>query len=178
MDIGNYTYVIIISDLFELKTVSNVNIRVVDLTPPTIVPLADREYTEGISSYTLNWDFSDKYNGSYILYQDGVIVTSGVWSQNSTVSFGVGTPSVGIYTYTLVVTDYSGNQAIDNLVVTVKAIETTATTTTATSSESSSSTTDSVNPTTTTNEPRISTGFEGISLLALSILFIIRRKKR
>ncbi|MHA2216687.1 MAG: NosD domain-containing protein [Candidatus Hodarchaeales archaeon] len=178
MDIGNYTYVIILSDLFGLKTVTNVTIRVVDLTPPTIVPLADREYTEGISSFTLNWDFSDKYNGSYILYQDGVMVTSGIWSLNSTVSFGVDTPPVGIYSYTLVVTDYSGNQAIDNLVVTVKAIETTSTTT-ASSSTISSSTTSSINTTTTTTkESRISTGFEGISLLVLSIIFIIRRKKR
>ncbi|MHA2248428.1 MAG: hypothetical protein ACXADY_26000, partial [Candidatus Hodarchaeales archaeon] len=170
LDIGNYTYVIILSDLFGLKTISNVTIRVVDLTPPTIIPLADREYTEGISSLTLTWDFSDKYNGSYILYQDGVIVTSGMWSQTATVPFSVGTPPIGIYTYTLVVTDYSGNQAIDNLVVTVKAIEststttTTTTTTTNTSSASSSSTTSSINSTTnTTGESKISPGFEGLS---------------
>jgi hypothetical protein len=166
-----------LSDLFGLKTVTNVTIRVVDLTPPTIVPLADREYTEGIPSFNLTWDFSDKYNGSYVLYQDGVMVTSGMWSQTSTFEIGVDTPPVGIYTYTLVVTDYSGNQAIDDLTVTVKAIETTSTTTTTTSSASSSSTTSLTNPT-TTKEPRISPGFEGLSLLVLGIIFIIRRKKR
>jgi parallel beta-helix repeat protein len=169
MDIGNYTYVIIFSDLFGLKTVTNVTIRVVDLSPPTIVPLADREYTEGISSFNLTWNFSDKYNGSYILYQDGVMVTSGVWSHNYTVSYGVGPLPVGVYTFTLVVTDYSGNQAIDDLVVTVKAIDTTSTTTPNTTSSST---------TTTTTAARISPGFEGISLLGLSIIFIIRRKKR
>ena len=125
----------------------------------------------------------DYIDGANLADQDGAIVTSGIWSQNSTVSFGVGTPPVGIYNYTLVVTDYSGNQAIDNLVVTVKTIGTTSTTTpittTPTTSSYTTTTTSSINPTTTTTkESRISTGFEGISLLVLSIIFIIRRKKR
>ncbi len=187
LDLGNYTYTMTFSDLFGQESQSVVTIEVIDLTPPTINPHDDEEYMEGTTSYFLNWNISDRYNGTYIIYQDGEMLTSGVWNQNSSVSIDVGNLPAGTYTFSLVVTDFNGNQAIDTVILLVKMVEITTTTITSASSTSTSSSSSTSTPTPTTevppttsstSKPKVSIGFGSFSLLVLGIIFAIIRKKQ
>ena len=124
----------------------------------------DQEYSEGTTDFMLTWNFFDKYAGTYEIYKDASLYSSGGWNQNSSVSINIGNSPEGIFTYTLVVTDFSGNIATDTVTVTVN------------SNESDTETTDPQNPSSTTNPaspssnptttlPTTSPGFEILIIL-------------
>jgi parallel beta-helix repeat protein len=181
-DLGEYIFTITFSDLFGHEVISTITIEVVDTTPPTIDILEDCEYLEGTSSFILNWNFTDKHNYSYIVYLEDETLTSGFSSESSSISVDVGNLPEGTYTITLVVTDYSGNQAIDNLVLTVNPSSSPTTpppSTTVPSTTDTSSSTDALSSTTTAATiPEVSTGFEGYTLLIFGVMLVFLRKKK
>ncbi|MFW9854468.1 MAG: NosD domain-containing protein [Candidatus Thorarchaeota archaeon] len=173
LSLGDHIFTITFSDFYGLTTSSYVTISVVDITSPIISHLPDQTYVEGTASVIITWEISDNDAGAYEIYLDGVPYYSDRWIKNSSVSIDVGNSPAGTYNYTVVVTDYSGNTAVDTVIVTVNKIH--------------PITTDPLNPdpisnppssssTSTTTVQKISPGFEGIFVLALGICYLITRK--
>jgi len=103
----------------------------VDQILPTINSPVDIEYDHLSTGHSIIWTPYDASPFTYIIYLDADIVRSGAWNLTSeTISISVDGLAVGLYNFTIVVSDTSGNSAIDTVLVQVVATITTTTTTT------------------------------------------------
>ena len=129
---GVWNITTFVNDTSGNSAVNTVFIVVTDNTNPifTSEP-TNLEYTEGVSSHTLTWEITELHTDSFILYIDGVIEQSGIWSTTE-LSFNVGGLTEGTYNVTLLVTDTSGHSAVSMVTLTVTEEPTTTTSTTTT----------------------------------------------
>jgi len=88
-----------------------------DTTPPTIAPLDDVEVSAN-TPFELRWNVSDEFPKAYEVYRNGSVVKRGAVCCDNVSVWIFGDP-VGIYNYTLVVSDYANNTAVDTVWVTV-----------------------------------------------------------
>jgi hypothetical protein len=117
---GPYNFTIVIYDITSNSVQDTVIIMVVDTTTPafSILP-PDLQYSEGEISNALLWNSTDLYPATYIIYKDGLQVDSGSWTNVDNITISVDGLLKGTYNYTIVVTDESGNNAIDTILLTV-----------------------------------------------------------
>ena len=93
------------------------------------------EFTEGTTGQSLNWNGTDLYPAQYSIYLDGIQIASGSWnSSDEIITVSLDGLAPGMYNYTCVLTDESGNWGSDSVMVTVNALTPVTTTTTTTSS--------------------------------------------
>jgi hypothetical protein len=143
---------------------------VLDTTLPTIDSPDDIEYESGTTGHSITWQPSDADPDSYEVYRNNGVIDNGAWNVEDIIVVldGLG---IGVYNYTLVIHDGSGNSASETVLVIVVEASTTTTGTT---------TTDTA-PTTT--EPR---GMDPVLLVitlsgtlgVVIILLVIYIKKR
>lgn len=141
-----------------------------DTTLPTIDSPDDIEYESGTTGHSITWQPSDADPDSYEVYRNNGVIDNGAWNVEDIIVVldGLG---IGVYNYTLVIHDGSGNSASETVLVIVVEASTTTTGTT---------TTDTA-PTTT--EPR---GMDPVLLVitlsgtlgVVIILLVIYIKKR
>jgi hypothetical protein len=93
-----------------------------DKTAPVLNHPDDIHYFEGSSSgETITWAPSDDYPLSYEVLVDGVVLMSGDWNSSSeSIAVPVWGLDAGEYNYTIEVSDFAGNTAVDTVVVTVQ----------------------------------------------------------
>jgi parallel beta-helix repeat protein len=84
---------------------------------------ADMNYTAGSTGYFINWTLSGSFPDQYVVYRNGSSVGSGDW-ESFVVLVTVDGLGAGIYNYTLLVTDESGNRAVDTVIVSVLQVPT------------------------------------------------------
>ena len=89
-----------------------------ETTPPTIDHPADMDFEEGTTGNTIEWNPSDAHASHHVVYRNGTEVASDSWD-GSSISVEVDGLGVGVYNYTIVVYDTSGNYASDTVFVTV-----------------------------------------------------------
>ncbi len=132
-----------------------------DDTPPSIgrIPaspslvLTDSNKTGA----SLIWQGSDSYPGSYSLYLNDSLVRTNTWNATwESITVELGGLAPGVYNYTMVLRDLAGNEATDQVIVTVLSNATTTTTTTTTTGTTTTTTT--TTGTTTTGPPPTTTG--------------------
>jgi len=97
------------------------SITVTDSVLPEISHPDDVEYIEGQADlgYTVEWTATDDHPDEFVVYRNGVVLSSGFWSSGSSIQMDVGNWAQGVYNVTIVVTDLGGNSVSDEIIVTV-----------------------------------------------------------
>ncbi|MHA2033068.1 MAG: beta strand repeat-containing protein, partial [Candidatus Kariarchaeaceae archaeon] len=117
---ATYNYTIVITDTTGNQAIDIAYVIVVDGTNPIYVSNpSDIQYNEGNTGNTLTWNSTDTYPDTYVIYRDGSQVDTGSWSNAADITINVDGLTEGIYNYTIVSNDTSGNIAIDTAFVTV-----------------------------------------------------------
>jgi parallel beta-helix repeat protein len=121
LSIGTYNYTLVVMDTIGNSAADTVFVSVVDTTPPDVgTPPDDMEYEIGSTGHSITWSPTDLNPSSYEILRDGVSVRFGDWNVSSEdIVIGVSGLSVGVFNYTLVVMDASGNFATDTAFVSV-----------------------------------------------------------
>lgn len=115
-----YNYTIVITDIMGFTAADEIIVTVVDGTNPTLDSPDDIEYSEFDEGYFIEWHPDDVNPSTYAIYFDDAILKSGLWnSSTQSISTMVDGLSLGVYNYTLVVTDTYDNIARDEVLVTV-----------------------------------------------------------
>ena len=140
-----------------------------ETTPPTIDHPADMDFEEGTTGNTIEWNPSDAHPSHHVVYRNGTEVVSDSWDGGS-VTIEVDGLSVGVYNYTIVVYDTSGNSASDTVLAIVLP-QTTITTTTTTST-----TTNTTTPNGDVTGPVIV--FLGVGAVGVIVIVLILMKYR
>jgi hypothetical protein len=135
---GSYSLLIVFSDIHGLENQQTVSLEILDVTAPVLNSPEDIIFEQGSIAPLLQWNFTDKYTGTYEVYRNGSLRQSGPWTNIFTYTLDVSLLTTGIYNYTIIVTDDSGNTAIDTVIITVT---------------SSSSSTSSISISETTSQP-------------------------
>jgi hypothetical protein len=91
-----------------------------DTTAPTINLVDDVVYTEGETGNTITWAPYDDYPASYQVLLEGAEIASGAWNATGEqIVVNVDGHVAGEYNYTLIVSDFRGNTAADEVDVRV-----------------------------------------------------------
>jgi hypothetical protein len=115
--VENYT--IIATDPYGNDAKFTTVINVIDSIPPQI---------EGESSvivdfnqfYILEWNISEINDGTYLIKIENTTLISNAFTDGDTVSIPLDTSQSGYFTYIIIATDPSGNEAIFNTIVYIK----------------------------------------------------------
>jgi len=120
LPVGEYVYIITVWDGYGNSAMDTVIITVTDDTIPTIDNPNDIEYAKGSIGNTISWTLSDDHPASYLIFLDGVLIDPGLWTYSGEIiSLSVDGLSVGLYNYTIQITDIGGNSVIDTVFVDV-----------------------------------------------------------
>jgi parallel beta-helix repeat protein len=115
--LGHYSYTLIVYDTSSRSASDIVLITVVDETAPSIDSPADLIYEAGTIGHNIVWTAQDQHLGTYTILRD-LIPVSGVRNGNN-ITVSVDGLALGVYNYTLVMNDTSGNSARDTVFITV-----------------------------------------------------------
>ncbi|MHA2099858.1 MAG: hypothetical protein ACW99A_14365, partial [Candidatus Kariarchaeaceae archaeon] len=117
---GVYNYTIVVTDDSNNQVVDEVIVTVFDSTPPIFVSIpSNLQYDEGSTSNTLIWNSTDAYPNTYLIYRNGSQVDIGSWTRATQITLNVDGLLKGDYNYTIVVSDDSNNQVVDQVIVVV-----------------------------------------------------------
>ena len=171
-----FNYTLRVMDRSGNSASDTVLVTVQDIISPTVNSPSDIELEEGMTGYNITWVSGDLDPSSYIIYRNEVVIENDVWnSAQITISLD-GLPA-GIYNFTLVLFDGSGNTAVDCVIVTVTEIAST-TTSSPTSTTSTSTTSDTttasptVEPTSGQVDPQMILVVAGLGVTIVTILII------
>ncbi|MFW9813318.1 MAG: hypothetical protein ACFFF9_12730, partial [Candidatus Thorarchaeota archaeon] len=118
--IGSYNYTIVLVDIGGNIVTDEVIVTVYNADLPTIDQPANQTISEETSGLFVTWNPLDLNPSSYAIYQDGVLVKSGVWNSSAeTISISLDGLSLGEYNFTAIVTDLDSNTASDTVWVTI-----------------------------------------------------------
>jgi parallel beta-helix repeat protein len=117
LSLGAYSYNLVVYDTTGNSTSDTVVVTVVDNTPPTINTPPDLVYESGTTEYTIVWTPQDLHLDVYTITCNQTPI-SGVWDGTS-ITVSVDGLALGIYNYSLVINDTSGNSASDTVFITV-----------------------------------------------------------
>ncbi len=170
LSVGWHNYTLIVCDSKGNTASDDVLVIVVpvggiDTTSPTINHPTDISYTEGETGNSITWIPSDDHPANYSLYLNGSLEKSDDWTDGNII-YDIDGLSPGIYNYTLVVFDESGNSNSDTVIVTVNPTQ-----------ESSSETSTSSKSTTSDKPSDAISGFTTIMIFSgLIVVFAFRRR--
>ncbi|MFW9959093.1 MAG: hypothetical protein ACFFCT_13565, partial [Candidatus Odinarchaeota archaeon] len=116
--LGNYVFTILVSDSSNNLASDSVLVTVVDTVAPMINHPSDVFINLGIGSIQLSWEPTDLLPFVYEVYQNGTLVSSGIWRSGGNITYALTEDlAVGTYNITIKVWDTSGNLAIDTIFV-------------------------------------------------------------
>ncbi len=118
LDLAMFNYTLIVFDDSSNSAKSTVWVTVVDTTSPTINHPSDSEVEVGTSGNLITWSPGDLLPSSYEILRNGAVLYSGIWTGSSIV-INVDGLALGLFNYTVQVSDTSGNTATDTVFVTV-----------------------------------------------------------
>jgi len=114
----NYTYTIHVWNTAGYMAQRTVVVSVCDYTPPEVSSPDDIEYEMGTSGYSITWTMDDIHPDKVRVLVNGSASAWVTWS-GSQHTESVDGFSLGVYEYTIEVTDTWGNIATDTVLVTV-----------------------------------------------------------
>jgi len=120
LEVGMYNFAVVVYDRLGLTNSSSVIVTVVDTTAPSLDSPPDITYEVGTTGHQVVWTAADHHPGSHTIYRNGTVVASGNWSVSTTIPVSIDGLSLGLYNFTIVVTDLSGNLVVDTVWVTVR----------------------------------------------------------
>jgi thermitase len=119
LDLGQYNYTIVISDLFGSSISDTIFINVVETIAPIITSPDNVSYEYGSTPDPIEWIATDTYADNYDIYLDEQLNKSGFWQSGSIIQYDIDSLEVGVHNVTIIVFDSSGNNASDTVFVTV-----------------------------------------------------------
>jgi len=119
--IGTYEISIELEDQNGNSAEDTVSLRIYEDIPPEVEGPDDVEFYRFEAGYSLRWNVSDDYLDSYwILRNDEMAKNGSVNPAQPFVTISLDGLGLGVYNYYFAVNDTSGNEASDNVTVTVK----------------------------------------------------------
>lgn len=118
--VGFYNYTIIFSDAGSNSATNQTWVTVVDTTAPVVSGVSDFSYELGSTGHTLNWTATDRTPRIYAIYRNGMVIASSKWINGTPVTINIDGLTVGLYNYTIIFRDSSGNNATDQVWVNVQ----------------------------------------------------------
>jgi parallel beta-helix repeat protein len=115
LELGSYNYTFVAYDAAGRRGVDTVIVDVVDLTPPEIDNPDDIVVDYPIHSRNHWWIASDDYPNKYVILKNGTPEQSDSWVSMNPITIQVGSQPVGVYNYTIIVNDTSGNEVTDTV---------------------------------------------------------------
>jgi hypothetical protein len=117
---GVYNFTLIVYDTNNNSAKDTVIVTVTDTTDPTIISANDIEFKVGATGHNITWVLEDPNPFAYEVFLNVTLISSGTWnSSGETVTIMLDDLSVGIFFFTIYVTDAAGNNASDMVIVTV-----------------------------------------------------------
>jgi hypothetical protein len=109
--------------LTQVNNITHYDSMIVFVTETTIPIISTYEenirMVRGDEEKMLSWTVTDVNPGSYNLLQDGGSKASTTWESNIPITYPLDHLDIGVYNFTLVVEDNTGNSASDSVMVTV-----------------------------------------------------------
>ncbi|TXT55664.1 MAG: hypothetical protein BAJATHORv1_30044 [Candidatus Thorarchaeota archaeon] len=118
LQLGSYEYQIVVYDSFSRFTSHSIEVHVLDTTGPEVTSISSMSIELGSSGNELTWQASDLYPDSYSIYINGTISELISWSGND-ITLPMDDLSLGVYNYTLIFRDTSGNTGNSSTIVTI-----------------------------------------------------------
>ncbi len=165
LPIGTYNFTLLVNDTSGNSVSDSVQVTVWDTVPYLSSP-DDITYEVGTSDLEIFWDASDFNPANYTVYLNSTIDYAAPWNGNP-IWYNIEGLDVGVYNYTIILEDTSGQAVSDTVFVFVIPASTTTLTTTETS-------------TTTPTQPEslILLTIIGVSAIIIIVVIILIFKKR
>ncbi|MHA2030262.1 MAG: hypothetical protein ACW99Q_12770, partial [Candidatus Kariarchaeaceae archaeon] len=120
---GIYNYSILVQDIHNNLNSDTLIVEVIDDTLPLIQRPSDLEVPINSMENIISWTGHDLHPDIYFVYRNGSIIIPGnIWVSGIPINLNVDSQTVGVYNYTIVVFDESGNSIADNVFISVIAI--------------------------------------------------------
>jgi parallel beta-helix repeat protein len=116
--LGSYNYTLVLTDEYGNSATDTVFVNIEDTTSPFINHPGDITYEYGRTGFSIVWEATDVYPASYEVFRNGMTVVSLSWTGDD-IEVPIDGLDPGIYNYTIVVYDESGNQVSDTVEVEV-----------------------------------------------------------
>ncbi|MFX0108792.1 MAG: hypothetical protein ACFE7R_10930, partial [Candidatus Hodarchaeota archaeon] len=118
--LGNYTFTLVLWDIFGRNTTDVLNLTIFeDIRAPIINSSGPVVYEEGYTGYNINWSAEESNPRFYNLTRDGEMLQNGTW-RGENISVGVDGLDVGTYMYNITFNDYFNQTASYIVIVTVE----------------------------------------------------------
>jgi hypothetical protein len=144
---GSYVFEMTLTDLVgNNHTVAMA--LIVDNSVPVMTRPLDIVYTSGTTGHVIDWDCTDLHPDFYELYRNGVLISTGPWTNG--LEYSIDGLAAGLCTFIVIFYDLAGNSVTDTVLVTVNSNTSSTTETTSTSTSGSTGTTTNPGITTTT----------------------------
>jgi len=119
--LGNYIFSILVSDSSSNLASDSVLVTIVDTLAPKINHPSDIFVNLDAESIHIIWEPTDLLPFIYEVYQNGTLVSSGIWRSGENITYTLAENLVvGTYNITIRVWDTSGNIAIDTVIVSIE----------------------------------------------------------
>ncbi|MCY3414927.1 MAG: BspA family leucine-rich repeat surface protein [Candidatus Heimdallarchaeota archaeon] len=119
LTLGTYNFTILVFDTSGNKAVDTVFVSVVDTTIPVLSQPEDIYYEQFIDGNSISWMIGDANPKNVTIYLNGAVYNATTSWVNSTITTKVNDLTLGVYNFTILVFDTSGNKAVDTVYVEV-----------------------------------------------------------
>ncbi|MHA2274653.1 MAG: NosD domain-containing protein [Candidatus Kariarchaeaceae archaeon] len=116
---NNYTYTLYVNDTSNNINSFSTSVSVFDGTPPDISDYGNQTIEGGDSNETVDWNATDNYPAYYQLYRDGVLIATNTWTSNINISAIIDSSTLGLYNYSIIVFDESGNNMTNTIFINI-----------------------------------------------------------
>ncbi|MHA1929846.1 MAG: DUF2341 domain-containing protein [Candidatus Thorarchaeota archaeon] len=117
---GTYDFMIVVTDVGSNTDSDNVLVVVSDGINPTTTHPSNVTMAEGTPGINIQWQGFDINPLSYIIYENEVMVKSGLWNvSGDTFTISLDGFNLGLFNFTLQVTDADSNMEVDTVFVDV-----------------------------------------------------------
>ena len=120
LGVGTYNLTLTVYDSSGNQASSTVSVIIQDTTAPEIIGPESMQLAEGVVGVPIQWEGNDIYPWNYTILLEGKVQAEGIW--NSTGEFFITYTvdhSLGIFNYTIVLSDQFGNIAHNTVLLTV-----------------------------------------------------------
>ncbi|MCE7737489.1 MAG: hypothetical protein GPJ54_21545 [Candidatus Heimdallarchaeota archaeon] len=117
---GTYNVSIYVFDGSSNYIYHSLIVTVIDTSIPTFVyKPSNFKYLENDNEIIVNWTVSDNYPNNYEILKDDAIELIGIWESGVPIEFSISDLLMGVYNYTIILWDETGNIHSHTLIITV-----------------------------------------------------------
>ncbi|MGY5858648.1 MAG: NosD domain-containing protein [Candidatus Thorarchaeota archaeon] len=120
---GVFNYTLVVYDVLENYAADYVIVTVFDQISPTMNAVDDTSYQVETTGYYLTWVPMDRYPDYYEVFRNSTLIETGSWN-GTNIQICIDGLEFGVYNYTIVVYDQSGNFVSDQVFVYVTSAST------------------------------------------------------